>query len=143
MKKIVIRLLCVLLVILVIITGKYMSYKVKQNRIKQENVDYEYFYQKEVYGSEIATVINKAINQNTKNEIPKDENGKYIQNNTNSIKVEVHISDNETLYDMETLYNGTMTTFVQYYNLIKFKCTTLTYNEVGRVNYIYFEQISE
>lgn len=143
MKKIVIRLLCVLLVILVIITGKYMSYKVKQNRIKQENVDYEYFYQKEVYGSEIATVINKAINQNTKNEIPKDENGKYIQNNTNSIKVEVHISDNETLYDMETLYNGTMTTFVQYYNLIKFKCTTLTYNEVGRVNYMYFEQISE
>ncbi len=143
MKKNITKILVIMLIVLAIIIGKYMNYKIKLNELKKSNLEYESYYQKEIYGTEIATVVNKAINQNEKNEVPKDENGKYIQNNVNSIKVEVHITDNETLYDMETLYSGTMTTFVQYYNSIKFKCTTLTYNDEGRVNYMYFEQISE
>ena len=123
MKKNITKILVIMLIVLAIIIGKYMNYKIKLNELKKSNLEYESYYQKEIYGTEIATVVNKAINQNE--------------------KIEVHITDNETLYDMETLYSGTMTTFVQYYNSIKFKCTTLTYNDEGRVNYMYFEQISE
>ena len=143
MRKNVVTVVGIMLIIASIIIGKYLNYKVKINEIKSQNLEYEYFYQKEVFGTEIATVINSAIDQNEKNDVPKDKNGKYIQNDVNSIKVEVHITDNETLYDMETLYTKTMTTFVQYYNSVKFKCTDLTYNSEGRVNYMYFEQISE
>ena len=53
------------------------------------------------------------------------------------------MSDNETLYDMETLYDGGMTTFVQYYSSIKFTCTDIIYNDSGKVKYMYFEQITE
>ena len=143
MRKNVVTVVGIMLIIASIIIGKYLNYKVKINEIKSQNLEYEYFYQKEVFGTEIATVINSAIDQNEKNDVPKDKNGKYIQNDVNSIKVEVHITDNETLYDMETLYTKTMTTFVQYYNSVKFKCTDLKYNGEGRVNYMYFEQISE
>lgn len=143
MKKTIIAIICIMLIILAVIIGKYLNYRAKYNQIKEENLEYEYYYEREVYGTEIATVVNKAVNQNEKNDVPKDENGKYIQNNTNSIKVEIHITDNETLYDMETLYNGGMTAFVQYYNSIKFTCTDLIYNDEGKVKYMYFEQISE
>ena len=143
MRKNVVIILCIMLIIASIIIGKYLNYKVKMNEIKSKNLEYEYFYKKEVFGTEIATVINTAIDQNEKNDVPKDKNGKYIQNDTNSIKVEIHITDNETLYDMETLYTKSMTTFVRYYNSVKFKCTELTYNREGRVNYMYFDQISE
>ena len=143
MRKNIVIIICIMLIIASIIIGKYLNYKVKKNEIKSQNLEYEYFYQKEVFGTEIATVINSAIDQNEKNDVPKDKNGKYIQNDINSIKVEVHITDNETLYDMETLYTKSMTTFVMYYNSVKFKCTDLKYNGEGRVNYMYFEQISE
>lgn len=143
MKKTVISIVCIMLVILALVIGKYLNYRAKYNEIKEENLQYEYYYKKEIYGTEIATVVNKAVNQNEKNEVPKNENGKYIQNNINSIKVEIHMSDNETLYDMETLYNGGMTTFVQYYNSIKFTCTEIIYNDEGTVKYMYFEQITE
>ena len=132
-----------MLIILAFVIGKYLNYRAKYSEIKKENLEYEYYYQKEIYGTEIATIVNKAVNQNEKNQVSKNENGKYIQNNTNSIKIEIHMSDNETLYDMETLYNGGMTKFVQYYNLIKFACTEITYNDEGKVKYMYFEQITE
>lgn len=143
MKKTIILITCIMLIILALVIGKYLNYRARYNEIKEENLQYEYYYQKEIYGTEIATVVNKAVNQNEKNEVPKNENGKYIQNETNSIKVEIHISDNETLYDMETLYNGGITTFVQYYNAIKFTCTEIIYNDEGKVKYMYFEQITE
>ena len=41
---------------------------------------------------------------------------------------------------METLYNGGIVTFVQYYNSIQFECTKIGYNSLGKVNYMLFEQ---
>lgn len=143
MKKTIISILCIMLIILALVIGKYLNYRAKYSQIKKENLEYEYYYQKEIYGTEIATIINKAVNQNEKEQVPKNENGKYIQNNINSIKIEIHISDNETLYDMETLYNGGMTNFIYNYKLIKFACTEITYNDEGKVKYMYFEQITE
>ena len=143
MKKTILSIACIMLVILALVIGKYLNYRAKYNEIKEHNLQYEYYYQKEIYGTEIATIVNKAVNQNEKNEVPKNENGKYIPNETNSIKIEIHMSDNETLYDMETLYNGGMTAFVQYYSSIKFTCTDIIYNDSGKVKYMYFEQITE
>ena len=143
MKKTILSIACIMLVILAFVIGKYLSYRAIYNEIKEQNLQYEYYYQKEIYGTEIATIVNKAVNQNEKNEVPKNENGKYISNEINSIKIEIHMSDNETLYDMETLYDGGMTTFVQYYSSIKFTCTDIIYNDSGKVKYMYFEQITE
>ena len=76
-----------------------------------------------MYGIELATIINKTMDKNIKNEVTKDENGIFIQNNDNSINLEIYMKDNETTYKMETIYNGGTEQFVQYYRDIKFKCS--------------------
>ena len=41
---------------------------------------------------------------------------------------------------METFYNNEMETFTQLYELIKFECTKINYNKLGKVSYMLFEQ---
>ena len=70
--------------------------------------------------------------------------GKYIDNKSNSINIDVKIIDNDKIYTMETLYNGGMENFIQYYNQIKFKCTIIEYHkDTNKVKYMLFEQITQ
>ena len=50
---------------------------------------YEQYLEKEILGTDIATVINKAVDDNEKAFIKKDDENRYIQNDTNSINIEV------------------------------------------------------
>lgn len=77
-----------------------------------------------------------------KNKIEKDESGMFIQNDSNSIEIEIYIQDNETTYKMETFYDAGTEQFVQYYGDIKFKCSKIEYHEKTKnVKCIMFEQI--
>lgn len=140
MKKIIIFILCIVIIIISIFWAKYMDYKEEQSLIKKENLEYETYLNKEITGREVTTAINRAIDNNEKKSIQKDEQGFYIQNNTDSIKIEIKIIDNDTTYQMETIYNGGMEKFIQYYNEIHFKCNRIDYNSLGKVSYILFEQ---
>lgn len=140
MKKISIFLVIVLTIVAAI-GFKYMSYKNEYNAIQKENKEFEEYEDKEVYGLEVGTMINKAVDKNTKNKIEKDNNGNFIQNDKNSIEIEIYITDNETTYKMETIYNAGTEQFVQYYGNIKFKCSKIEYHEnTGRIKYMLFEQ---
>lgn len=134
-------------IIIAIIVGMsyfYISYKIEYNQIKQENVQFDNYYNKEIYGTELTTIINKAIDKNTINEIEKDKKGFYLNNNENSIHIDIKISDNDTVYKMETLYQGEMKRFVEYYGQVKFKCTKVEYhNSTNKIKYLLFEQISD
>ena len=140
MKKISIFLVIVLTIVAAI-GFKYMSYKNEYNAIQKENKEFEEYKDKEVYGLEVGTMNNKAVDKNTKNKIEKDNNGNFIQNDKNSIEIEIYITDNETTYKMETIYNAGTEQFVQYYGNIKFKCSKIEYHEnTGRNKYMLFEQ---
>ena len=142
MKKFIIIFITIVIVILALIYG-YFTYNDNIKTIKQENAVYEEYYQKEIYGADLATVINKAINSNETNYIEKDNKGAYIENNTNSIKIDIHILDNDTTYNMETFYNNGIDKFVENYNIIQFKCTNIEYhNNTGKIKYMLFEQIT-
>lgn len=141
MKKILIFLATVI-IILTIIVVKFSAYKTEYNTILAENAEYEQYIDKEIYGLEVATVINKTVDKNTKNKIEKDDNQKFIQNDTDSIEVEIYIQDNETTYKMESFYNAGTEQFVQYYGNIKFKCSKIEYHKsTGKIKYILFEQL--
>ena len=72
----------------------------------------------------------------------KTKNGKFIQNDENSIDIEIYMLDNETIYKMEMFYNAGTEQFVEYYRNIKFKCSKIEYHKnTGRVKYMYFEQL--
>ncbi len=143
MKKI-IYFLIVVIVIVIVVAMAYINYKATWNNIKEDNFTFEYYNQKEILGTEVATLINKAVDNNIKFNVSKDENGKYIENNENSINIQIYILDNETTYDMETIYNGGIDKFVQNFGSIKFKCTNLEYHDITkRVKKVYFEQVLE
>ena len=140
MKKIFIFLVIVLIIV-AIVGFKYMSYKNEYNIIQNENAEFEEYKDKEVYGLNVATMINKAFDKNTKNKIEKDASGNFMQNDSNSIEIEIYMTDNETTYKMETIYNAGTEQFVQYYGNIKFKCSKIEYHkDTGRIKYMLFEQ---
>ena len=59
-----------------------------------------------------------------------------------NIEVKINDLEEEKIYNMETLYNGGMQQFVQYYNNIKFKSSKVEYNSEKKISYILFEQIT-
>ena len=143
MKKLVI----IFGLIIIIIMGEsylYFTYNKNKNNILEQNAKYEEYYDKEITGRDIASLINMAVDSNEKNKVEKDEKNKYIDNGKNSIKIDIKIIDNDTIYDMETLYSGGIENFVQFYNTIQFKCTDIKYHaDTKKVKYLYIEQITQ
>ena len=113
-----------------------------QNKeVKKQNLEYEYYLNKTVYGTEVATLISKAVDQNEKLKIAKDENGRYIDNGENSIKIDLKMKTIDKTYPMEEIYNSQISNFVQNFNLIEFKCTNIEYHkETGKISKLIFEE---
>lgn len=142
MKKTIITLFTIIFIVVTIICVNYYSYMSEYKNIFKENEKFEQYKNKEIYGIELGTIINKVIDQNTKNEIEKDEKNVFIPNEENSIQIEIYMLDSEQTYKMETFYNSGMTNFIKYYGDIKFKCSKIEYHQkTKRVKYILFEQV--
>lgn len=143
MKKLAIFFAIIILIVCGIF-GLFLNYKAQYNTSKKANMAFENYLNEDVYGTDLATVINRAIDSNKKNEVEKNNKGIYINNNTNSISIEVKIKDNDSIYQMETIYNGGIQNFIKYYSNIKFKCVEIKYhNSTNKVKYLLFEQITE
>ena len=143
MKKIAIFFFIVI-VIVVGISYTYINYKTNYYEAKRENNQFESYYNQEFYGADVVTLINKAYDNNLTNAVEKDEQGIFKENDTNSIKIDIKMLDNDTTYNMETLYSGGMDRFAEYYNGIKFKCTQIDYHKsTGKVKYLLIEQITQ
>lgn len=141
MKKIFIF-LAIIVIIICIIAFQYNSYQRGQSAINSENNEFEQYLEEEIYGIDIATLINKSIDKNEKNNILKDENSYFIQNDSNSIEIEIHIKENDTTYKMEQIYKQGTEQFVQFFLNEKFKSSKVEYHEkTKRIKYILFEQI--
>ena len=132
MKKILFILFTIIIIFVTIVFVRYLSYKDEYSQILRENAEYEQYKEKDIYGIELATLINKAIDQNTQN---------VESENSNSIEIEIYLQDNEQTYKMEAFYNTGIQQFIKYYGNIKFKCSKIEYNEkTGRIKYLLFEQ---
>ena len=142
MKKVAIFFIIIILIICAIF-AMYISYKANYNISKKSNLSFEKYLNEEVYGSELATVINRAIDRNEKNEVEKNNKGIYQNNDTNSINIEIKMLDDDTIYQMETFYRGGIQNFINYYGNIKFKCVDIKYHSsTNQVKYMLFEQIT-
>ena len=130
-------------ILIVGISYMYLNYKANYNEARKTNYQFESYYEKEFYGADVVTLINKAYDNNLTSGVERDKNGIFIENDTNSIKIDVKIIDNDKLYNMETLYIGGMDKFVQNYNGIKFKCTKIEYHQNRKIKYMLIEQITQ
>lgn len=141
MKKVIMFLAIIVIIIVTLVGYRYISYKNHYKEIQKENSDFDKYKDQEVYGLDVASLINMAIDKNTKNKIEKDDSGNFITNEENSIEIEIHMSDNDITYKMESINNAGIEQFLQYYKDIKFKCSKIEYHKnTGRIKYILFEQ---
>ena len=142
MKKIAI-LFFILIAIIAGVSYTYMKYRANYYEAKRENNQFESYFEQEFYGNEVATIVNLAIDNNERYKIPKDSTGKYIEDDSYSVRSDIYITDSEKVYSMELLNLGEISNFVNNYSNVKFKCTKVEYHKkTKRLSYLYIEQIS-
>lgn len=143
MKKGIFFIIAIFLIIMCLLFIFLRTIQADQRTLQKENSVYENYLNKEIYGTDLASLINKIINHNEKNNIQKNKNGYYIENDENSITLEVKMKTIEKTYKMEQFYNNDITKFVENFNEINFKCVEIKYNKVGKVSKLIFEEIAE
>ena len=144
MKKLIAILILLFIIIIFSIYALVINNNAQKRNLENYNSEYEQYLNKTIYGTELATLINKVVNTNEKNEINKDEKNYYIENEEDSLKIEIKITYTDKTYPMEEIYNKDTAEFVKNFNLIKFKCKKVEYHEkTGKVSKMFFEQVEE
>jgi len=142
MKKTLLFILIALGITIIALAGILVNRKFAENEARKPNLEYEYILEKEMYGTDVVTIINKAMNSNKKYEIDKDENGNYINDNRYSIQVEVAFIGMEENFTMEKICMVGIEDFMRAFNVSKFKCTNKEYHEeTKRLSKIVLQEI--
>lgn len=110
MKKIILIILGLLAIAIAIILVKISDNNIKKNNVSSFNIEFEEYKDKTIYGADILSIINKAIDNNEEYKIEKDENGYYKEDENYSVKIDLTLLTKdkegniiETLYSMERL----------------------------------------
>ena len=143
MKKTIIIICVIVICILISITYAYSIYKSNISKVQKFNNEFSKYVEQEFSGTDLATIINLAIDNNEKYKLVKDKDGKYKEDDMYSIRIDVYMTDTEKTYSMETLNAGKISNLVENYSNINFKCTKVEYHKKSkRISYLYIEQIS-
>ena len=141
MKKYIL-LLCIVIIIVSIIGYIYSRYQIQQKDYMNHNKYYENYYEKEITGNDLASIINKALDYNETQKIEKDDIGNYKNNGKTSIIVEVRVKDSDDIFKTERISKLGINLFIKNYSNIYFKCTKKEYHEnTNYIKYMLFEQI--
>lgn len=110
MKKIIFSILTTVIIILVVVAIKISDTNAGKITVRKFNNEFESFKEKQIYGADVLTIINKAIENNTEHDIQKDEEGMYKEDDTYSVKVDIILLStdkdgniNEVKHPMESL----------------------------------------
>lgn len=142
MKKNLFVIIGFFLIIIAILSYTYYNYEKINIMAQQKNREYEKYTQDAIVGSSLMTLINKVSDQNEKNEVSKDEQNRYIENEENSIKIEVKFLESDKIFEMEAISNLGSEEFIKNYNSMNFICTKKEYHEKTKyIKYMLFEQI--
>lgn len=126
------------------ISYMYLNNINRYRNAQKENIKFEIYQEQEISGSELTSLINKAIDLNQQNEIEKDEKGKYVDNGKNSLNIDIQFIDDEVTYSIEKIYAKGMKTFLTYYRNIRFECKQVQYHtKTNQIKYMLFEQVTQ
>ena len=114
----------------------------KNSNVPSQNSYYENYLDKEITGAELSTVITKAIEQNENNGVNKDSKEHYINNNTNSVQIDLKMRTVNKTYSMEAINKGGISNFIQNFGTVNFKCIKIDYHKnSGNVSKLTFAEI--
>lgn len=140
MKKTLILIVTLILVIIIIVAVKINDIQKQKQEILNYNKEFEYYCNKQILGTDITTLINKAIDTNEKNDVEKDDKNLYIPNKENSINIYIKMKFTENIYPMESFYTAGINDFTKYFGSINFKSIKLNYHKNGKISSITFEE---
>lgn len=141
MKKNLLVIVGIFLIIIAILVYFYYTTLKITILSQNSNKEYEPYTESNILGSTLMTVIHKASNQNEKNGIPKDTKNTYIENDENSIKIEVKFLESDKVFSMEAITSLGAEEFIKNYNTMTFKCIKKEYHKkTNRIKYMLFEQ---
>jgi len=90
MKKIAIFFI-IIIAIVSTVAYIYLNQIATNRTLQKENAQFDIKKDQEMIGQELATIMNRVLNTNEKNEIPKNDKGEFIENNENSIKMDIQL----------------------------------------------------
>ena len=130
MKKKITLILVIFLIILSI--SIYFIYSYRKNTIESQKINNEYksYYNVQMLGTELVSILNKTADINEKNEIQKDSEGLYRDNDINSIKIYIKFKYKEEYktLEMEKILNNGVENFIKSYAAASFKCESINYH---------------
>lgn len=144
MKKSIFIILAILSIIAIVICLYIYNGRKVENIAIKHNKQYEEYCNKEILGTELISLINKAIDYNEKNNVEKQEDTiYYINNNINSIQITVKFIDNDNIIKMENIAEKQTENFIKFFATATFKCNDIKYHiQTKNVQSMHFEQIN-
>ena len=141
-------LLIVIIFIVVLSLSIYLVYNYRTNYMEAQKINNEYksYYNLQMLGTELVSIINRTEDLNEKNGIQKDENGLYIENDNNSIRIYINFiyKDEYTTLEAEKIANDGVENFIKTYSTASFKCTDIQYhNKTNNVKSLTFTETND
>ncbi len=143
MKKNIVIILVLLMVALAVFAIWFSQASADRKKVTDYNLEYESLYKdKQINGVDLTTIINKAIDNNEKYSVKKDEKNVYIDDGTYYTEVYVKLKDDGETYLMEAIEQVGLSEFTRLYGSMNFECTSTEYHENGRISKLTFEIIN-
>lgn len=144
MKNKILIIILAFVLITVVIGYMVFSYRSKVVLSQKLNKEYESYYNVEMLGTELISIINKTIDTNNKNGIQRDSDNYYIDNGDNSIHIYIKFvyKDEVKEIQMEDIEKNGTESFIRIYSTENFKCTNIEYHrKTKNVKSLTFEEI--
>ena len=142
MKKTIIVLICIFIAIIISLYTYYQSTQSALQGVKKFNYQFEQYFDKEIYGADVVTIMSKAIDNNNKYDIARNEENKFIEDNKYCLKVMIKFKDVDKTFDMESIEKAGIEGFMQNFSKSTFKVVEHDYNEDSkRIGKIVIEEI--
>lgn len=143
MKKTITVICVIFLVIMLILFWNLRQVQNENKKIQALNSGYEFYNRDDICGVDVTTVINKAIDNNEKCGVEKDERGYYIPNEEDSVNIYIKLINSEQTYPMESIKDLSLESFVAFFGEVDFKCTKVEYHKNGKISKMTFESLQK
>ncbi|MGN1269701.1 MAG: hypothetical protein ACI4UU_02380 [Clostridia bacterium] len=142
MKKTFLILLTVIIVLILISSYYIYNARLMETSAQKNNKQYEEYCNKQILGTQLISLINKAIDNNEKNEVLKQQDSIYYENNNkNSIQITVKFTETDRIIKMEDIAEKSTENFVKYFSTAIFECTKVEYHkDTQYIKSLHFEQ---
>ena len=146
MKNRILLILIIFMSIIAVISYIIYNYRINLQEVQRINNEFKSYAEAQMLGTELVSVINRVQDINSKNNIEKDSDGLYIENEENSIKMYIKLKyeDDYSVLEVERILNNGIENFIKNYSTASFKCEEITYHEkTGNVKSLTFTETDD